>query len=147
MANGQATENTEQRPPEARTPVRESTLRGRGSSNSRSGARSDRNPGRPRSAPPSSREWRAVLAAHQEGRISAVEAEVLVGYLFLAPRGVLSERTDRRRRERLRELGIAPRSGVDLAAWELANRVEAGQLSYEEAETILGRYVLEDLRA
>lgn len=138
-------ENT-QRPPEARPPRRESALRGRGSSNSRSGPSSDRNPGRPKLPPPSSREWRAVLEAHHAGRISAVEAEVLVGYLFLAPRGVLSERTDRRRRDRLRELGIAPRSGVDLAAWELANRVEAGQLSYEEAESILGRYVLEDLR-
>jgi hypothetical protein len=118
-----------------------------GSSNSRCGARSDRNPGRPKLAPPSPRQWRKVHAAYEEGRISATEAETLVGYLWMAQFGVIGERTDRRRRAQLRELGIPVREGIDLLAWQLAQRFKAGELTYSEAERELGRAALDQARA
>jgi hypothetical protein len=92
--------------------------------------------------PPSPRQWRKVLAAHEAGRISATEAEVLVGYLWMASLGVIGERTDRRRRARFRELGIPVCEGIDLMAWKLAQRVRSGELDYSAAERELGRAAL-----
>lgn len=137
---GAATAET--RPPAPRSPQRESTRRGGGSSNSRSGASSDRLSRSDKLPPPSPRQWRKVLQAHEEGRCTAIEAEVLVGYLWMAGFGVIDPRTDRRRRARLRELGIPVREGVDLLAWQLAERIRAGELTYLEAETELGRAAL-----
>ena len=85
-----------------------------------------------------------MLQAHEDGRISAVEAEVLCGYLWMAGFGVIEPRTDRRRRARLADLGIPVREGIDLLAWQLAERVHAGELSYLGAERELGRAALEE---
>ena len=131
-------------PARGRSPRPSRPRRGSGSSNSRSGPSSDRLSRSDKLPPPSPRQWRKVHAAHEEGRISATEAETLVGYLWMAQFGVIAERTDRRRRARLQELGIPVREGVDLLAWELAQRIKAGQLSYLHAERELGRRALEE---
>jgi hypothetical protein len=132
--------------PSASPPSASRPGRGSGSSNSRCGVSSDRNPGRPKLPPPSPRQWRKVLAAHDDGRISATEAEVLVGYLWMASLGVIGERTDRRRRARFRELDIPVCEGIDLLAWQLAQRILAGELSYADAERQLGRVALVEAR-
>jgi hypothetical protein len=137
---------TKNAPGRARSPRRESTRPGSGSSNSRSGPSSDRIARSDKLPPPSPRQWRKVLAAHEDGRISAVEAEVLVGYLWLGHHGVIGERTDRRRRARFADLGIPVCEGTDLLAWQLAQRIRSGELTYLDAERQLGRAALEEAR-
>ena len=85
-----------------------------------------------------------MLAAHvAEGVISALEAEQLTGFLLLEGAGVeLPERTARRRRERLRELGVRTSYADELLARELGHAVARGDISAALATAAAGRFML-----